>query len=71
MFHMCVIDCVVQKADVEVFFDEVERPPNLPRANMPGAAPGAQKAAGVGGGPAAAATAAGGNTAGANAGVRQ
>jgi len=39
---------VVQKADVEVFFDEVERPPNLPRANMPGAAPGAQKACRVG-----------------------
>jgi hypothetical protein len=28
--------CCVQKSDVEVFFEDVERPPGLPRANAAG-----------------------------------
>eukprot|EP00878_Enallax_costatus_P030499 GHUV01033208.1.p2 GENE.GHUV01033208.1~~GHUV01033208.1.p2 ORF type:complete len:129 (+),score=53.35 GHUV01033208.1:434-820(+) len=65
---------VVQKSDVEVFFEDVERPPGLPR-NLPGAAPNAaanlaaaQKAAGAtgaaGGNQAAAAGGAGAGAAG-------
>jgi hypothetical protein len=38
---------VVQKADVEVFFEDVERPPGLPRPNAAGGAPNAGAAAGM------------------------
>jgi hypothetical protein len=51
---------LLQKSDVEVFFEDVERPPQLPRNNIAAAAAAA---------PGAAAAAAAGNAAGAAAGA--
>eukprot|EP00879_Flechtneria_rotunda_P022136 GHRR01023357.1.p2 GENE.GHRR01023357.1~~GHRR01023357.1.p2 ORF type:complete len:151 (+),score=55.15 GHRR01023357.1:1328-1780(+) len=55
---------VVQKSDVEVFFEDVERPPGLPRNNIPGSQPTLAAAAAKAVGAAAGGGAAGGGGAG-------